>query len=113
MMPRPAPVRGHMREGTPQDELRAVRDAYRTAMRRSAAGRSRLADRFAEMERRHREYRTETERRIDELERQIEDLRVRLEAREREIETLLNTKTFRYTAAIRGVYGQIRSWFRR
>jgi hypothetical protein len=102
-----------MREGTPRDELRTVREAYRTAMRRAATGRSRMADRVADAERRYREYRAEAEPRIADLEQQVEDLRRQLSDRERDLEALLNTRTFRYTAGLRNVYGHIRSWFGR
>ncbi len=102
-----------MREGNPQDELEAVREAYRTQVRRSAAGRSRMADRVAEAERRHREYRTWAERRIDDLERENEVLRREVVGREGELRSVLNTKTFRYTTGLRNAYGRVRSLFRR
>jgi hypothetical protein len=102
-----------VREGTPQDELEAVRDAYRTVVRSSAAARSRMADRVAEAERRHREYRTWAERRIDDLERENDVLRREVIGKEGELQSVLGTKTFRYTTGLRNAYGRVRSLFRR
>jgi hypothetical protein len=102
-----------MREGTPQDELRAVREAYRTVVRHSATSRSKMADRVADAERRHREYRTWAERRIDDLERDNDLLRREVVGKDRELQSVLETKTFRYTTGLRNAYGRVRSLFRR
>jgi hypothetical protein len=102
-----------MREGTPQDELEAVREAYRTVVRGSAASRSRMADRVADAERRHREYRAWAERRIHDLERENDVLRGEVVGKERELQSVLDTKTFRYTSGLRNAYGRVRSLFRR
>jgi hypothetical protein len=102
-----------MREGTPQDELEAVREAYRIMVRGSAAGRSRMADRVAEAERRHREYRAWAERRIEDLEQENDVLRREVVGKDAELQSVLNTKTFRYTTGLRNAYGWIRSLFRR
>jgi hypothetical protein len=102
-----------MSEGTPRDELEAVRDAYRTVLRGSAGARSRMADRVADAERRHREYRTWAERRIDDLERENDVLRREVVGKDAEMQSVLNTKTFRYTTGLRNAYGWLRSKLRR
>jgi hypothetical protein len=102
-----------MREGTPQDELEAVRQAYRTVVRGSAASRSAMADRVADAERRHREYRAWAERRIHDLERENDMLRAEVVGKEAELQSVLDTKTFRYTTGLRNAYGRFRSLFRR
>ena len=102
-----------MREGTPRDELEAVREAYRAVTRGSAMGRSRMADRVAEAERRHREYRAWAERRIDDLKRENEILRREVVGKDAELQSVLNTKTFRYTTGVRNAYGWVRSKLRR
>jgi hypothetical protein len=113
MMPPAGPPRRSMREGTPQDELEAVRDAYRTTVGGFAAARSRMADRVAEAERRHREYRAWAERRIADLERENDVLRREIVGKDDELQSVLNTKTFRYTTGLRNAYGRVRSLFRR
>jgi hypothetical protein len=102
-----------MREGTPQDELEAVGEAYRTVVRDSAAARSSMADRVADAERRHREYRSWAERRIGDLERENDVLRREVVGKDEELLSVLNTKTFRYTTGLRNAYGRVRSLFRR
>jgi len=102
-----------MREGTPQDELEAVRQAYRTVVRGSAASRSAMADRVADAERRHREYRAWAERRIHDLERENDMLSGEGVGKEAELQSVLDTKTFRYTTGLRNAYGRVRSLFRR
>ncbi len=102
-----------MPEGTPQDELRAVREAYLTVVRHSAASRSKMADRVADAERRHREYRTWADRRIADLERENDALSREVVGKEGELQSVLNTKTFRYTVGLRNAYGRVRSLFRR
>ncbi|MGH2766423.1 MAG: hypothetical protein ACRDKA_11015 [Actinomycetota bacterium] len=102
-----------MREGTPQDELEAVREAHRTVVRRDAVARSKMADRVADAERHHREYRTWAERRIDDLERENDMLRREVVGKEGELQSVLSTKTFRYTTGLRNAYGRVRSLFRR
>ena len=44
----------------------------------------------------------------DELEAQNADLRSEVAGKDEELRTLLNTKTFRYTAAVRRFYGRLR-----
>lgn len=102
-----------MREGTPPDELQAVREAYRAMIRGSAMGRSRMADRVAEAERRLREYRFWAQPRIEDLERENDALRREVVGKDAELQSVLNTKTFRYTAGLRSAYGWVRSKFRR
>jgi hypothetical protein len=98
---------------TSDDELRAVRDAYRTRVRRWGEARWRMADRVADAEHRFREYRERAEARIADLEAQNADLRTEVAGKDRELHTLLSTKTFRYSARLRQAYGWLRGRDRR
>jgi hypothetical protein len=106
MAPRRTP--DAMDQHTPEEDLRTLRAAYRTRVRRFGAERVRMADRVAEAERDHREYRERAEAKITDLEAQNADLRSEVEGKDRELRTILNTKTFRYSAAVRRFYGRLR-----
>lgn len=110
---RPEGLEEAMGDSIPEEELRAVRQAYRTQVRSSATARWKMADRVAEAERRAREYREWAERRIADLERDNDVLTREVAGKDRELRTLLNTKTFRYTTGLRNAYGRVRSLFRR
>ncbi|HEX2025802.1 MAG TPA: hypothetical protein VHH92_05365 [Actinomycetota bacterium] len=87
------------------DELRA---AYRERVRRDAAAHVAMADRFGEMEHRHGQEVRQLRDRIADLEAQNADLRSELAGKEEELRALLSTKTFRYSAALRRLYGRLR-----
>ncbi|HKX25309.1 MAG TPA: hypothetical protein VJP08_03215 [Actinomycetota bacterium] len=89
-------------------ELDTLRRAFRDRIRRDADAHRAMADRLAEAEERHRVERLEAEARIADLEAQNADLRSEVAGKDEELRTLLSTKTFRYTAAIRRFYGRLR-----
>jgi hypothetical protein len=91
------------------DELRALRRAYRERVRRDAEAHRAMADRLGEAGEDRRRERQEMEGRIIDLEAQNTDLRSEIRGKDAELDTLLNTKTFRYTAAVRRFYGRFRS----
>jgi len=108
--PTPAQLREHY------GALRASNAAF---ARRVAAERMRLAERVEEREAERRrdvaKLEAEIRRRDEELARarqEVVDERARREAevgaREEQLRTLLNTKTFRYTAALRRLWGRLR-----
>jgi outer membrane protein TolC len=90
------------------EELGTLRRAFRDRIRRDADAHRAMADRLGEAEERHRVERLEAEARITDLEAQNADLRSEVAAKDEELRTLLSTKTFRYTAAIRRFYGRLR-----
>jgi outer membrane protein TolC len=89
-------------------ELDTLRRAFRDRIRRDADAHRAMADRLGEAEERHRVERLEAEARITDLEAQNEDLRSEVAGKDEELRTLLSTKTFRYTAAVRRFYGRLR-----
>jgi Tfp pilus assembly protein FimV len=90
------------------DELRALRQAYRERVRRDADAHLAMADRVGEAGEQRRRERREMEARITDLEAQNTDLRSELRNKNEELDRLMNTKTFRYTAAVRRFYGHLR-----
>jgi chromosome segregation ATPase len=90
------------------DELRALRRAYRERFRRDAEAHRAMADRLGEAGEDRRRERQEMEGRITDLEAQNTDLRSEIRRKNEELDRLLNTKTFRYTAAVRRFYGRFR-----
>jgi chromosome segregation ATPase len=90
------------------DDLETLRRAYRERVRRDADAHRAMADRLGEAAERHRREREELEARIADLEAQNADLRSEVAGKDEELRTILNTKTFRYTAAIRRLYGRLR-----
>jgi hypothetical protein len=90
------------------EELGTLRRAFRDRIRRDADAHRAMADRLGEAEERHRVERLEAEARITDLEAQNADLRSEVAGKDEELRTLLSTKTFRYTAAIRRFYGRLR-----
>jgi chromosome segregation ATPase len=90
------------------DDLETLRRAYRERIRRDADAHRAMADRLGEAAERHRREREELEARIADLEAQNADLRSEVAGKDEELRTILNTKTFRYTAAIRRLYGRLR-----
>jgi chromosome segregation ATPase len=90
------------------DDLETLRRAYRERVRRDADAHRAMADRLGEAAERHRREREELEARIADLEAQNADLRSEVAGKDEELRTLLDTKTFRYTAAIRRLYGRLR-----
>jgi outer membrane protein TolC len=90
------------------EELDTLRGAFRDRIRRDADAHRAMADRLGEAEERHRVERLEAEARIADLEAQNADLRSEVAGKDEELRTLLSTKTFRYTAAIRRFYERLR-----
>jgi outer membrane protein TolC len=90
------------------EELGTLRRAFRDRIRRDADAHRAMADRLGEAEERHRVERLEADARIADLEAQNADLRSEVAGKDEELRTLLSTKTFRYTAAIRRFYGRLR-----
>lgn len=90
------------------DDLEILRRAYRERVRRDADAHRAMADRLGEAEEGHRREREVLEARIADLEAQNADLRSEVAGKDEELRTILNTKTFRYTAAIRRFYGRLR-----
>jgi Tfp pilus assembly protein FimV len=86
----------------------ALRRAYRERILRDADAHRIMAERVAETEERHRRELDERDARIADLEAQNADLRSEIAGKDRELRTLLSTKTFRYTAAVRRFYGRLR-----
>jgi outer membrane protein TolC len=89
-------------------ELDTLRRAFRDRIRRDADAHRTMADRLGEAEERHRVERLEAAARIADLEAQNADLRSEVAGKDEELRTLLSTKTFRYTAAIRRFYARLR-----
>jgi predicted RNase H-like nuclease (RuvC/YqgF family) len=82
-------------------ELHLLREAHEARGRLLARQRWEFADRL----------RDETAGRDAEIERlrtEVERLGREVEGKQRELETLLNTRTFRYTSALRGLWGMVR-----
>jgi hypothetical protein len=90
------------------NELRALRRAYRERVRRDADAHRAMADRLGEAGQDRRRVREVMEARITDLEGQNTDLRSEIRGKNEELGRLLNTKTFRYTAAVRRFYGRLR-----
>jgi Tfp pilus assembly protein FimV len=90
------------------DELRALQRAYRERVRRDADAHRAMADRLGEAGEDRRRERAEMEARIIDLEAQNADLRSEIRGKNEELGRLLDTKTFRYTAAVRRFYGRLR-----
>jgi outer membrane protein TolC len=90
------------------EELGTLRRAFRDRIRRDADAHRAMADRLGEAEERRRVERLEADARIADLEAQNADLRSEVAGKDEELRTLLSTKTFRYTAAIRRFYGRLR-----
>jgi hypothetical protein len=90
------------------EDLETLRRAYRERVRRDADAHRAMADRLGEAAERLRREREELEARIADLEAQNADLRSEVAGKDEELRTILNTKTFRYTAAIRRLYGRLR-----
>lgn len=90
------------------DELSTLRRAFRERIRRDGDAHRAMADRLGEAEERHRQERLEAEARIADLEAQNADLRSEVAGKDEELRTLLGTKSFRYSAAIRRLYGRLR-----
>jgi hypothetical protein len=67
-----------------------------------------MADRLGEAGQDRRREREVMEARITDLEGQNTDLRSEIRGKNEELARLLNTKTFRYTAAVRRFYGRLR-----
>jgi hypothetical protein len=84
-------------EGTLVEQLAALRRAYERRGRMLVAQRWTLADRLADLD-----------AQIAALEEEIARLEREVAGRKGELDRLLNTKTFRYTAALRDLYGRLR-----
>jgi hypothetical protein len=91
-----------------EDQLRALRRAYRERMIRDAGAHVAMADRFGEMEHQHGQEVQRLKDRIADLEAQNADLRSEVAGKDEELRALLSTKTFRYSAAVRRLYGRFR-----
>ena len=94
----------------------ALRDGYAARGRRLVAERWKMADRLAETEEELAAAIEEQGRLRGEIARRderIEAVETEAAARREELDRLMATRTFRYTAAARRVYGRLRSRFRR
>ena len=94
--------------GADHEELRAELDRLRAAHQkrgeRLAAERVRFADLLAESERRERDL----HERVAQLEEERARLETELAGKEAELQRLLNTRTFRWTAGPRRMWGRLR-----
>lgn len=90
------------------DELRRLLDRLRTAYdkrgERMAAERVRFADLLAEAERRERDL----QERVSGLEGDRARLEAEVAGKDGELQRLLNTRTFRWTAGVRRLWGWLR-----
>jgi len=87
--------------GELREELRLLREAHQARGRLLARQRWAFADRL----------RDETGGREEEIERlraEVRRLEREVEGKQGELERLLNTRTFRYTAKLRGLWGRVR-----
>lgn len=85
-----------------EPESEDLRRAYEARGRLLASQRWALADRVSQLD-----------REIEALREQVRWLEGQVAERTRELEELRSTRTFRYTAAIRGAYGRLRGLFGR
>lgn len=86
----------------------ALRYAFEARGRRLAVQRWLLADRLGEAEERAREERERLEAIVADLERHNQALEREVAGKQGELDRLLATRTFRYTASLRRVWGRIR-----
>jgi polysaccharide pyruvyl transferase WcaK-like protein len=94
----------------------ALREAYAARGRRLVTQRWRMADRLAETEEEVAAGLEEQARLREEIVRRderIAELEGEVNGKQGELDRLMATRTFRYTAALRRVYGRVRSMFRR
>jgi polysaccharide pyruvyl transferase WcaK-like protein len=89
-------------------QLAALARAFEARGRRLAVQRWRMADRLADADERARDERERLEAIVGDLERRNEGLEREVEGKQGELERLLATRTFRYTAALRGLWGRLR-----
>jgi hypothetical protein len=87
--------------GELREELRVLREAHEARGRLVARQRWEFADRL-------RDETADRDAEIERLRAEVERLEREVEGRQRELETLRATRTFRYTAALRGVWGRLR-----
>ncbi|HEX2031216.1 MAG TPA: hypothetical protein VHL78_07435 [Actinomycetota bacterium] len=110
-------ARGSVAPDADLEELRrrlaALASAHRTRGRLLVAQRWRFADRVRDSEARERRTRDELERRIADLEGERARLEAEVAGKDRELATLLDTRTFRYTAGLRRLWGRLRGAGRR
>jgi polysaccharide pyruvyl transferase WcaK-like protein len=94
---------------------RALRDAYEARGRRLVAERWRMADRLSATEEELAAAHEEQDRLRGEIarrEERIRELEREVAGKQGELDRLLATRTFRYTAAARRLYGRLRALFR-
>lgn len=106
----------HRPSGTPEDLERAhaaLREAYRARGLMLARQRWTFADRVRDAEARERATEERLQEEIGRLEAEIGRLEAEVAGKDRELQTLLNTRTFRYTAGLRRMWGALRGLFRR
>jgi predicted RNase H-like nuclease (RuvC/YqgF family) len=86
---------------TLSERLRRLEAAHEARGRQLARERWAFADRL-------REETEARDREIEELRQEVGRLEQATEGKQRELDTLLNTRTFRYTAWLRGLWGGLR-----
>jgi hypothetical protein len=84
-----------------RDQLRLLREAHEARGRLLARQRWEFADRL-------RDETADRDAEIGRLQTEVDRLAREVEGKQQELATLLNTRTFRYTTALRGLWGKIR-----
>jgi hypothetical protein len=97
---------------TGDGEDRELREAHRLLREAHEARGRLLAKQRWEFADRLRDETEERDRELVRLRQEVERLEREAEGRRRELERLLSTRTFRYTAGIRGAYGWVRARLR-
>lgn len=92
----------------PDAELAALKERYRLLLEAHEARGRLLTRQRWEFADRLKDEVEERGRAIEQLQAEIDDLEERLEGRQRELDDLRNTKTMRYTAALRRMWGRLR-----
>jgi polyhydroxyalkanoate synthesis regulator phasin len=82
-------------------ELRLLRQAHQARGRLLARQRWQFADRL-------RDETTNRDQDIERLRTEVDRLEREVEGKQRELDSLLNTRTFRYTEALRSLWGKVR-----
>ena len=89
-------------------ELVELKERYRLLLETHEARGRLLSRQRWEFADRLRDEAEERDREIEDLQARIEELERAVEGRQHELDDLRNTKTFRYSAAIRRLWGRIR-----
>jgi hypothetical protein len=92
----------------PDVELAALKERYRLLLEAHEARGRLLSRQRWEFADRLKDEVEERGRALERLQAEIDDLEERLAGRQRELDDLRNTKTLRYTAAVRRLWGRLR-----